>query len=81
MLPVGEWAHVAATFDGTAAKFYFNGQMTGEGGFSYGSDTGATIVFGACQANGGNPFNGALDEIRLYDIVLSDAEIRGLAGQ
>jgi hypothetical protein len=81
VLPVGEWAHVAATFDGTAAKFYFNGQMTGEGGFSYGSGEGAAIVFGACQANGGNPFNGALDEIRLYDIVLSDAEILGLAGQ
>jgi len=81
VLPIGEWANVAITFDGAIAKFYFNGQMTGQGAFSFGSDTEAAIQFGACQANGGNPFNGALDEIRLYDIVLTDAEIRTLAGK
>jgi hypothetical protein len=31
--------------------------------------------------NGGNAFNGALDEIRLYDQVLTVAEILKLAGK
>jgi len=81
VLPVGEWAHVAATFDGTTAKFYFNAQMTGQGAFSFGPDTEAALVFGACQGDGGNPFNGALDEVRLYDRALSGFEINYLAGQ
>jgi hypothetical protein len=81
VLPIGEWAHVAATFDGTTAKFYFNGQMTGQGAFSFGSDRDAALQFGACQANGDNPFNGALDEVRIYDTVLSDAEVLELAGK
>jgi len=81
VLPIGEWAHVAATFDGATAKFYVAGEMTGEGGFSFGSDPEAALVFGACQGNGNNPFNGALDEIRLYDRALSAFEIKYLAGK
>jgi len=80
VLPIGEWAHVAATFDGTTGKIYINGQMVGEGAFSFGSDPQAAIQFGACQANGGNSFNGSLDDIRIYDIVLSEAEVLELAG-
>ncbi len=79
VLPVGEWAHVAATFDGTTATFYLNGRATGSGSFSFGSDTQATVVFGACEQNGGNPFNGDLDEIRIYDYALSAAEVFYLA--
>jgi hypothetical protein len=81
VLPIGEWVHVAATFDGTIRKFYFNAEMTGEGPFSFGSDTEAALVFGACQGDGGNPFNGALADIRLYDRALSAFEINHLAGK
>jgi hypothetical protein len=81
VLPVGQWAHVAATFDGTTAKFYFNGQMTGQGAFTFGSDPAAAMVIGACEANGGNPFNGAIDEVRLYNRALIAVEIAYLAGK
>ena len=81
VLPVGEWAHVAATFDGTTAKVYLNGEMVQEGNFSFGSDTEAPIQIGSSTSGGGNAFNGALDEVRIYDIVLSEAEILELAGK
>jgi len=81
VLLVGEWAHVAATFDGTTAKVYLNGEMVQEGNFSFGTDTEAPIQIGSSTSGGGNAFNGALDEIRIYDIVLSDAEILELAGK
>jgi|GEM_PF-2101998 len=38
------------------------------------------MQFGACEANGGNPFNGALDEIHIYDRPLSSFEVSYLAG-
>jgi concanavalin A-like lectin/glucanase superfamily protein len=81
ILPIGEWAHVAATFNGTSATFYFNAEATGQGDFSFGFDPEAALVFGACQGNGGNPFNGALDEVRIYDRALSTFEVKHLAGQ
>ena len=81
ILAVGEWAHVAVTFDKTTARFYVNGTMTGQGAFSFGSNREAPVHVGSSDANGGNPFNGAIDEVRLYDVVLTDAEVRTLAGK
>jgi hypothetical protein len=81
ILPVGEWAHVAVTFDKATAKFYVNGATTGQGAFSFGSNKDASMHIGCCDSGGGNPFNGAIDEVRLYDITLTDAEVRALAGK
>ncbi|MEN6425318.1 MAG: LamG domain-containing protein [Phycisphaerales bacterium] len=77
-LPVGTWAHVAVTFDGTTARFYLNGAETGNGGFSFGQDKQAAVHFGSDDPNGGNAFNGALDDVRLYDKVLSADEVKAL---
>ena len=41
----------------------------------------AALLIGCDNAGGGNPFNGALDEVRLYDIVLTPAEVLALAGK
>jgi len=81
ILPVGEWAHVAVTFDKANAKFYVNGAMTGQGAFSFGPNREASMHIGCCDVNGSNPFNGAIDEVRLYDVTLTDAEVRALAGK
>ncbi len=81
VLPIDEWTHVAVTFDGTTARLYVDAQMTGEGAFTFGSDPEAAVVFGASQGNGENPFNGALDEVRIYDRALSPFEINHLAGK
>jgi hypothetical protein len=81
VLPIGQWANVAVTFDGTTATFYINGEKTGSGAFTFGTDPTARMQFGSCQASGGNPFNGALDEVRLYNRALSQAEVASLAGR
>ncbi|UCG59584.1 MAG: hypothetical protein JSU70_08715 [Phycisphaerales bacterium] len=78
---IGVWEHVAFTFDGSDVRVYRDGTQVGSGAFSFGTDPDALIVFGCCQAGGGNPFNGALDEIRLYNRPLSQAEIAWLAGK
>jgi len=80
-VPVGQWTHIAVTFDGTTARGYVDGARRAQAAFSFGTDREAPIQFGADTQGGGNSFNGALDEIRLYDIVLSDAEIAALAGK
>jgi len=80
-VPIGQWTHVAVTFDGTTARGYVNGARTIQAAFSFGTDREAPIQFGADTQGGGNSFNGAMDEIRLYDVVLSDAEIAALAGK
>ncbi len=80
-LKVGEWTHIAVTFDKTTARFYVNGVQTGSGAFSFGTGRDAALEFGCDNANGGNPFNGALDEVKLYDVALTPAEVLALAGK
>jgi len=75
VLPIGEWTHVAVSFDGTTATFYVDGEPTGSGPFSFPSSTQAAVVFGASEPDGDNPFNGALDDIRFYDQGLSQRQI------
>ncbi len=80
-LKVGEWTHLAVTFDKTTARFYVNGVQTGSGAFSFGTGWDAALEFGCNNRNGGNPFNGTLDEVKLYDVVLTPAEVLALAGK
>jgi regulation of enolase protein 1 (concanavalin A-like superfamily) len=80
VLKVGEWTHLAVTFDKTTARFYVNGLQTNQGAFSFGPGTETSLQFG-CDSADGNAFNGTLDEVRLYDVVLTDAQVLALAGK
>ncbi len=84
-MTVGQWEPWAFTFDGSQAVIYRNGRQVASGAFSFGTDVNAGMYLGATSLTsagaGSNPYNGALDEIRLYDRALSPFEIRYLAGQ
>jgi hypothetical protein len=78
--PIAEWCHIAVTFDGATTTMYINGKPVGtDTGFTFGPKTDAHLVFGAVEANGANPFNGAIDEVVLYNRALSPAEVAYLA--
>ena len=76
-LPIGEWTHVAATFDGAVAKLHVNsgvGATSSAFRFTAAGHTQLTL------GKDGRPFKGDLDDVRLYDRALSQNEIRVLAG-
>ena len=79
---VQTWAHVAATFDGTTARLYLNGEEITSGGFAFNTagetaDMGIGCVTGggAGYSGNGEVFLGDIDEVRIYNRRLSDAEI------
>ena len=81
-LKVGEWTHIAVTFDKTTTRFYVNGVQTSTStAWSFGPDREASLQIGCDNSGGGNPFNGAIDEVKLYDTVLTPAEIAALAAK
>ena len=43
VLTVGEWTHIAVTFDKTTARFYVNGVQTASGAWSFGPDREASL--------------------------------------
>ncbi len=74
------WQHIAASYDGSAMKFYVNGVMT----YSF-SQPGVIITQNNSQlqlgyASGGNPYiySGSMDEFRMYTRGLNAQEIFAL---
>ncbi|MCS6243868.1 MAG: right-handed parallel beta-helix repeat-containing protein [Opitutus sp.] len=88
----GAWQHVVITFDlsrnDTAPVFYLNGSLTGTYPVSNMSRTGTLPVVNATTTTAlsllGNrldlqrPLTGVLDQVRLYDRVLTPAEVTAL---
>ena len=81
-IPVGEFSHVAATWDGTAMKLYVNGNPAGimTPGRIPTATTCPFFIGGwqdACGFTGGF-FHGVIDELSLYNRTLSDIEIAAI---
>jgi len=80
-LTPGTWYHVVATYDGAAMNMYVNGAVAGMPAAA----TGAIVVSTApvrIGAGGGTaaeqPFDGRIDDVRIYDRALSGAEVTTL---
>ncbi|MGI9158943.1 MAG: LamG-like jellyroll fold domain-containing protein [Saprospiraceae bacterium] len=78
-LSTGVWTHVAMVHDGSRNLIYFNGAKVNEKNVSGALDlTGYPLGIGYDPIDKANYFNGALDEVMLFDQALSDAEIAAL---
>jgi hypothetical protein len=78
----GQWHHVVATRDTTsgAMQVYVDGVPSGSGVGPTGARTAPTSLRIGSILTGVNFLNGTLDDVRLYDRVLSASEVAELAG-
>lgn len=84
-LALGVWNHLAVTWDGSASAanvhIYVNGvevpgySIQTDGSGAYVSDSGMPLTIGATPRIDGRMFNGVLDDVRLYNQVLTPAQI------
>lgn len=83
----GTWQHVAVVSDGTAMKLYVNGNVVKEENTASGdmSNTDVSLLIGAgwnkdaTAPFADHMFKGAMDELRIYDIAINDADMKELA--
>jgi len=73
-----QWQHVCVTFENNTAIMYINGKQTESAGFTLGPLAGTPVVLCAGKADGSFPFNGALDDFRIYNYSLSAEEVAEL---
>jgi len=69
------WYHIAGTFDGFNFRIHVNGNT--ERSVSHpGENETTTGLFIGCTSSNATNFNGMIDDVRIYDYALSDAEIK-----
>ena len=73
---VGQWQHVAATYDGAVARFYLDGVLVASRAFTGDFEAPNTWRIGTYGANPPGLFDGVIDEIRIYDRAISPAELQ-----
>jgi hypothetical protein len=85
---IGQWAHIAATFDGTTARLYLNGAEVGNGlyAFSAGNPANIGLTIGNVNDSQGWPegpesFRGVLDEAYIFNRTLTAEEVAYLSDQ
>ena len=71
----GNWHHVAATFDGTTRSIFWDGVLKGSdhpGGHNVTTSTNMNIA----ATNNGEYFDGAIDEVQIWSVGRSQAQIQ-----
>ena len=73
----GSWQHVVGVSSGTERKLYLDGVLkaTGTGAGTGITQNGNNLRIGGWDVSAAYDFNGLIDDVRLYGIALSDAEV------
>ena len=78
-LPIGIWKHVVMTHDGTSNKIFINGSLKNSipatGALN---NTTKPLGIGYDPIDNGGYFNGSLDEVMIFSIAMSDAQVATL---
>ena len=77
------FVHLAGTYDGQSLKLYMNGELkatTAVGGRALYSGKDKELLIGDCsnRDQGKASFSGAIDDVRIYNRALSEAEVKAL---
>jgi len=82
-LSTGVWTHAAATWDGSTMRIYQDGVLVGSQakGGTLSTDDSVAVALGNQPGRAwGRPFDGILDDVRVYNRALSTTEVATLAG-
>jgi hypothetical protein len=75
-VPFGPWTHIAMTSDGTTRKHYVNGELVGTVAESTALTTNSKALQIGSDPDWAYSPNGEIDEVRLWNVVRTAAEIQ-----
>ena len=80
-LPLNEWTHLAATYDGTRMKLYYNGELKVEAAATGQIDTNdVPLSIGRNSEGNRERYIGLIDEVAIWSAALTESEIRQAMG-
>ena len=79
--PTNVWTHLTVVASATDTRLYVNGLLvqTVLGAFALGTGSGAnTAIGGTGEAIGADPFNGTIDDVRVYNRAVTASEVQDI---
>jgi hypothetical protein len=77
-LPLGQWRHLAVTLQSGDVRLYVDGQIADQRNDLFATFEASSKVRIGAGYNGARFFNGEIDEVAMWDRVLSAAEVQAL---
>src|SRR6185295_15848197 len=74
-IPTGVWTHVAGSWDGATLRVFINGVADGALAATRNPKDGNTPLKIGERGNGGTPFNGMIDDVRLWRVARSATDL------
>jgi type II secretory pathway pseudopilin PulG len=78
VMQAGQWYYAAVAVSGNSVRVYVNGVLDGSGTLAWTNGANDIIYIGGVQASSGYYLNGLMDDVRVYNRALSDAEIQSI---
>ena len=76
-LPLDEWTHLAATYDGAQMKLYYNGELAAEMAATGKIDTNdVPLSIGRNSEGDKEHYIGLIDEVAIWNVALDESEIK-----
>jgi len=79
-IPLNVWTHLTATVDNKVAKIYVNGNLVAEDNNFITNECSHTLRIGSLH-NSHYTYKGAIDDVRIYDIALSESKINSIISE
>ncbi len=79
-LNTAQWYHVGAVYNGSTLKLYLNGVMVASGAAS-GGIASSVLTLGKNPTAATNYFKGKMDEIRIFNVALTDSQFQRMIYQ
>ena len=79
-LSTSQWYHVGATYNGSTVKLYVNGVLV-KSGAAAGSIASAVLTLGKTPGAASNYFKGKIDEVRIFNVALTDTQVQRMVYQ
>ena len=73
-----KWHHIAVTYDGSTTRYYLDGNADGSPAYSTTFNNGGAVYGIGSDPTFGGFFNGYIDDVRIYNRVLTGSEITQL---
>jgi hypothetical protein len=74
-VPLNQWTHVAGVYNGSQMQLYINGVLVGTTTQTGALHTSSAFVGVGTAGNVGGPYNGTMDEVRIWNVARTQAQI------